>query len=51
MLRLSFDKITQSIRYTAGDLVQDLKVPRLLAVRLVSLELPALPDWLRFIVH
>ena len=50
-LRLPLDKVTQAIRMTAGDLVQELKVPRLLAVRLVSLELPALPDWLRFIVH
>ena len=50
-LRLSLNKVTQTVRMTAGDLVQELKVPRLLAVRLVSLELPALPDWLRFIVH
>ena len=50
-LRLPLDKITQAIRMTAGDLVQELKVPRVLAVRLVSLELPTLPDWLQSIVH
>lgn len=50
-LRLPLDQTAQKVRMTAGTLVQDLTVPRLLAVRLVSLELPTLPDWLRFIVH
>jgi len=45
--RVPLQQTRHSVRMTSGDLVQDLWVPRVLAVRLLSLELPALPDWLR----